>query len=271
MRKKAVFFDIDGTIWDRENYIPDSTIAAIRGLRENGHLAFLCSGRSRGYIRNPKLFDIGFDGVVSGCGTMIEYEGETIFYKKLDIELVEWTIKTVRSYGFKPILEGREYLYMDMEEFGDDLYGKKLKAEMGEDFRGINDSWGKWEISKLSCTMDGADQAGCFAQMEPYYDPLIHNSSVVEFVPKGFSKGTGIRKVCELLNMEVEDTISFGDSVNDLAMLKTAGVGVAMGNGSKEAKDAADYVTTSLYEDGIWNGCQYLNLLTPKEKKRLKN
>lgn len=71
--RKAAFFDIDGTIWDKDNRIPDSTKEAIRKIRENGSLAFLCSGRCRSYIQNPELLGIGFDGVVSGCGTMVEY------------------------------------------------------------------------------------------------------------------------------------------------------------------------------------------------------
>ncbi len=54
---------------------------------------------------------------------------------------------------------------------------------------------------------------------------MVHNSSVVEFVPKGYHKGTG------------------------------------MGNGSDVAKTAADYVTTSMEEDGIWNGCRHLKLI----------
>ena len=92
-QRKALFFDIDGTIWNMKNEIPESTVRAIRALREKGHLTFLCSGRSRAFIQEPKLFDIGFDGVISGCGTMIEYHGKTVSYKKLDVNLVEHTIR----------------------------------------------------------------------------------------------------------------------------------------------------------------------------------
>lgn len=261
MQKKAVFFDIDGTIWDRENRIPDSTISAIRRLRKLGHLAFICTGRTRGYIQNPSLLDIGFDGIVSGCGTMIEYQNQVIYYNELDKKLVEYTIETVRSHGFRPILEGSKYLYMDTEEFGDDLYGQKLKRELGEHLRSISGEWGKWEILKLSCATDNAEREKCFQILDPYYDYMIHNPYVVEMVPKGHHKGTGIKKVCEYLNLDLKDTISFGDSANDIGMLKTAGIGVAMGNGSDQAKEIADYVTTSLHEDGIWNACKHLGLL----------
>ena len=69
---KAVFFDIDGTIWDQKQRIPESAVKAIRKLRENGHYAFLCSGRTRSFIRGENLFAIGFDGIVGGCGTYVE-------------------------------------------------------------------------------------------------------------------------------------------------------------------------------------------------------
>lgn len=259
--KKAAFFDIDGTLWDIHNRVPESTVKAIRMLRKNGHLAFLCSGRSRAYIQSPKLFEIGFDGVVSGCGTMIEYAGETVFYKKLDTKLVEYTVNTVRHYGFRPILEGREYLYLDDEEFGQDSYGRKLKTEVGDHLLSVAGEWGKWEISKLTCVTDQAEWEKCYPALEKYYDCMVHNPRVIEIVPKGFHKGTGIEEVCRLLGMKIEDTFAFGDSANDIGMLRTAGTAVVMGNGSREAKAEADYVTDSLTEDGIWNACRHFGLI----------
>lgn len=260
-KRKALFFDIDGTIWNGRNEIPESTIAAIRQARKNGHLAFLNTGRCLSFIQNPDLLAIGFDGVVSGCGTMIQYRGETIFYRKIEERLVEHTVNTVRRFGFRPILEGREYLYLDEAEFGDDPYGLKLKTEMGDHLLSIAGEWGRWEISKLACAMDGGDRQGCFEALAEYYTYMVHGDTVVEMVPKGYDKGTGIGQVCRLLDMPLSQTIAFGDSANDLAMLRTAGVGVCMGNGAQVAKEAADYVTASMEEDGIWKACHHLGLL----------
>ena len=75
--RKAVFFDIDGTLWDEKMQIPQSTKEALKRLRENGHYAFLCSGRSRSNIRSPRLLELGFDGVVAACGTHIDFHKET--------------------------------------------------------------------------------------------------------------------------------------------------------------------------------------------------
>lgn len=258
---KAVFFDIDGTLWDFYNQIPVSTVTAIRELRKNGHYAFICSGRARAYIQHPDLFAIGFDGVVAGCGTHVELDGKRIYEKLIDRELAEHTVETVRRYGFRPILEGPEYLYMDDAEFGNEIYGQKLKRELGKRLMGISDHYGSWVINKLSCATNDADREGCFAALEAYYTYLIHNSAVVELVPKGHTKATGIAKMCEALGIDRTDTFAVGDSVNDLAMLEYAGTGIAMGNGSPEAKAAADYVTSDLQDDGIYRAMLQFGLI----------
>ena len=259
--KKAVFFDIDGTIWDFHNDIPESTIRAIKGLRENGHLAFLCSGRSRAFIRDRKLLDIGFDGIVSGCGTMIEYGGNTIFYYRLDNSFLAGILQLMKKCSVRPILEGKDYLYMNRGDFEDDPFAAKLISEMQEDLHYIEDDWGRWEVQKFSCATDHADREKLFFALEKDFDFMIHNEAVAEIVPKGYNKGFGIRKTCELIGIRLEDTFAFGDSINDLEMLKTAGTGIAMGNGTAVIKEAADYVTTSLKEDGIWNACRHFGLI----------
>ncbi|MCC8105137.1 MAG: Cof-type HAD-IIB family hydrolase [Clostridiales bacterium] len=258
---KALFFDIDGTLWDFKNYIPDSTREAIRALKANGHLVFLCSGRCRAYIQNPDLLSLGFDGIVSGCGTRVEYQGQQLFYKTVPSDLAVRTVETVRKFGFRPILEGAFHLYLDRSEFGQDAYGEKVIREMGDRLLPIKELWGQWEISKLSCATNNADRQSCFAALNTDYDYIVHNENVVEMVPKGFHKGIGIQKVCELLNIEPAGTFAFGDSVNDLGMFTTAGTAVAMGNGSDAAKAAADFVTDSLYDNGIYNACQHFGLI----------
>ncbi len=120
--KKALFFDIDGTIMDFNRNVPASTVRAIRELKKNGHIVFINSGRARGFIKDPKILDIGFDGIISGCGTMVEYNGDILMYKELDNELLADTVNICVEHKMRPILEGRNHLYLKYDDFKDDIY-----------------------------------------------------------------------------------------------------------------------------------------------------
>ena len=103
MGQKAIFFDIDGTLWDFRNRIPDSTRLAIDRLRQKGHLCFINSGRTRGFISHPHLLSLGFDGIVSGCGTMIEYRDRVIFRRLIEPALAVRTVDIIRKHHVRPI------------------------------------------------------------------------------------------------------------------------------------------------------------------------
>ena len=258
-----LFFDVDGTIWDYKNYIPESAIEGIKKAQRNGHKCFINTGRARAFVKDENLLNIGFDGIVSACGCMIEYNGETIYNRLISREDCERTVSVCRKYGFKPILEGPRYLYMEMDDYKDDMFGQKIVAEMGDMLLGIDDCWGNWEMNKLSvtCNSDPEITNRCYEELSDLYEYIIHTPTICEMVPKGFSKGTGIRKVCELLGADPKDTIAFGDSVNDVEMLKEAGIAVVMGRAPKEVKAIADHVTDNLEDDGIWNALKRYELL----------
>ena len=171
------------------------------------------------------------------------------------------TVDTVRSFGIRAILEGPEFLYMDYDEFKDDPYGIKVMRDLNEHRKSLSDNYGSWVISKLSCDTTGCDKHACYKLLENDYDFVEHNDVVVEMVPKGFSKGTGIRRLCELKGIDIADTIAIGDSINDIGMFETAGFSVAMGKGASKAKEAADYVTSDLHDDGIFNALTHLGLI----------
>ena len=95
MDKKIVFFDIDGTLYDLANGIPvpESTRAAISGMQKNGHLAVLCTGRTISELE-PELCEIRFDGIISGCGTYIEYREKELFYETVDNEIFRRVVES---------------------------------------------------------------------------------------------------------------------------------------------------------------------------------
>ena len=73
----------------------------------------------------------------------------------------------------------------------------------------------------------------------------------LEVIPKVINKGQGIRDICGVLGLDPSEVIAFGDASNDIPMLRSAGMGVAMGNAQEAVKAAADMVTLSNNDDGI--------------------
>ena len=258
--KKAVFFDIDGTLWDRNMTIPESTKKAIGELKEHGVYTFLNSGRARAFIQNPRLRELDFDGIVSGCGTSVNFRGKELVYHKISPELLDKTLRILKKYDMPVILEGRDFQYVDESDFAGDPFLDMLKAEIGEKLLDISGNFMRWEASKFSAVPNQNGEKA-LRELSPWYEFLVHEGRVAEGVPKGFSKATGIQAVCEYLNIARENTYAFGDSVNDLSMLRYAGYGIAMGNGSREAKEAADHVTDDIYEDGIYHDCRHFALI----------
>ncbi|KAA6320781.1 putative bifunctional phosphatase/peptidyl-prolyl cis-trans isomerase, partial [termite gut metagenome] len=74
-------------------------------------------------------------------------------------------------------------------------------------------------------------------------------------------KEKGIDEIIKYFGFSLDETMSFGDGGNDMSMLRHAAIGVAMGNAGKRVKQAADYVTTSVDDNGIMNALKYFNII----------
>ena len=260
--RKAVFFDIDGTLWNGRCEILPSTVEAIRKLRENGHLAFICSGRSRANIRNQELLDIGFDGVIASCGTHIDFHKEIVFEVLLTEKQVAHLLAVAKEHQMPLVLEGPKYIYVNNGDFPDDPYVIYLREELGEDVKVIPENPAEIFINKFSAEMLDCDLDKFAEDLGPEFHMVVHTGDkVFEVVPAGYSKATGIQKICEMFDVAQEDTYAFGDSANDLEMLQYAAHGIAMGNSDEEALLVADYVTTGVDADGIANGLKHFGLI----------
>ena len=260
--KKAVFFDIDGTLWDNRMQIPKSTVTSIKRLKENGHYAFLCSGRSRAAIQAEELLlGIGFDGILAACGTHVEYQGKLIYERNLSEKELDELFSIFQTYRLPVVLEGKHCLYADMEDFEGNVYISNLKKSLGEGFQSLSANAGNYTVNKVTGYFKDGDYEKMKEELSVNYDLIFHSTKVFEIIPKGFSKASGIQKICEYLKIRREDTYAFGDSSNDLEMLQYAGYGISMGNGTIEAKRASDYVTADIWDDGIKKGLQQFSLI----------
>ena len=82
-----------------------------------------------------------------------------------------------------------------------------------------------------------------------------------EITPNYITKAEAIRQILKMRECGREDTVAIGDGDNDIEMIRFAGTGVAMGNGSPWAKEIADYVTAPIKEDGLWKAFRHLGLV----------
>lgn len=258
---KGIFFDIDGTLWDRERRIPKSTQTALSKLHENGIYTFICSGRAPSYITDPSLLALGFDGILAGLGTYVTFGDQELVCETIAPGQLQQTLAVLKKYHMPVVLEGKTYHYLTAADFAGDPFLEVLRSELGDHLLEIGAYEMQWEVNKFSAVIGQADYQRALEELSPWYDFLVHENSVVEGVPKGFSKASGIRAVCEHLGIEQKDTYAFGDSVNDLEMLTFVAHGIAMGNGTPEAKAAADYVTDEIHKDGIYNACKHFGLI----------
>ena len=262
--RKAIFFDIDGTLWDDERRIPDSTRDALRLLKENGNYLFICSGRTRVFIPDEQLMPLGFDGVLAGCGTYGEFQGEMKFYHKIALEQIQRECEFLNGLQAAYILEGRYALYIDKERFEEEFsYYNQMQSLLGDNLLRVSGNEEKLEVSKFCVNYLKAEeyQQKLEKELASRYEIIHRDGDFMEVVPKGFNKATGIEEMCKILGIAHEDTYAFGDSTNDLDMLKYTAHSVAMGDGMQEAKDAAEYITTALWEDGIYNGLKHYGLI----------
>ena len=147
-----------------------------------------------------------------------------------------------------------------------DWFADLITAQLAGKRRPITGNEGELHFGKISAKR----RPGCSAQracelLAGDYDFIWHGGGfaggTIEMVPKGFSKATGISALCRELNISLHDTVAFGDSSNDLAMLEAAGFSVAMGNASAELAARADYRTAPWDRGGVTQALEHLSLI----------
>lgn len=263
--EKLVFLDVDGTICDMNGCIPQSTITAIRTARENGHKVFICTGRSKGEIYE-KVLNIGFDGLIGGAGAYVEMDEKVLFHECFDESVLTRLRNYFSDHQAVLVFETNKGIYIDKEDI--ETLKRIFKAGHGElkdeeeEFFGILKPVGSLaqakEVNKALFFQSSVSAEEI--QEEFKEDLMILPNSIGmfggtsgEISNKKIHKATGIQIVLEHLGKTKDAVIAIGDGPNDLEMIEFAGVGIAMGNASKELKVLADEITDSVLENGIYN------------------
>ena len=275
---KYIFFDIDGTLLDSEKGINPSTVEALKKARAKGHKVFINTGRS--YAELGTGFEqFEFDGVVCAAGAYIKIGDQVIFDKYIGEKEVDEIISILEELKIEYALEGIEFTYftepvyqgfrdrvykaiegiLDVEPNGYEPYHFMLQPAF---VRKVEDYYEeKTIIQKFLLYSRNIESNYELANKLSDDYALIIYDTFAELIHKGINKATGIDRVMEYYGANIKDSIAIGDSLNDLDMLREAGIGIAMGNAPDEVKEHADIVAPHILDDGIYKVLEELKVI----------
>ena len=264
MKSKLIFLDIDGTLTSPgSNTPPESALEAIRLAQAAGHRVFLCSGRNYDMLR--PLLAYGFDGAVASGGGYVFMGDQVLYDCPMTDEQRTRALELFAEGGVLRTIEAKDASYCDegMGEFLQQSSGgnsellrwrEALEKDLG--IRPMREYDGR-PIYKIVFMCATADQlAPAVKELEEAFYFLVQDLAGAnclngELINRKFDKGTGILRVCEALGYAPEDTVGFGDSMNDLEMIRTVGFSVCMENGSPNLKQRSDLVCPAVEDDGL--------------------
>lgn len=258
MTKKMVFFDIDGTLYNEEKKIPESTYDAIARLKEKGHEIAIATGRSPFNITDIRQ-QLGIDHYVTFNGQYVVYDGKVIYKNPLQTDALERLIAYSAKNNHPVVFLDHENMRGNVENHPhiEEAVGSlavESKVEFDPEYyrdREIYQGFLFYLDNEVVDYHEKFDQLH-FIRWHDY---------AVDILPKGGSKAKGILATVEHLGIDPNNVYAFGDGLNDIEMLTTVVNSVAMGNGHEQAKKAAKYVTKHVDEDGIAYGLEMVGLL----------
>lgn len=254
-RYRAVYLDLDGTLLDPDREIPQKAKEILCELVDRKVRVGVATGRmyrsAAPYVRairsNAPLI------IYNGARIVTPQDGRILWRTSLGAWAARLGLEAGRKAGVHINLYLGSDLYMEKEDplgreflfkenltalYTDDLTELLSKDPVKILFIGPNH-----RLLELDTMLRAeiADQASLTFSERTY----------LEMLPLGVSKGNALALACQMLKMDPADAVTFGDAPNDSAMLRLAGLGIAMGNADANVKSAARYVTGPNHLGGV--------------------
>lgn len=266
--KKLFAIDLDGTIFDREKNVTPRTIDAIKAVQDAGHEVVLCTGRCPCWVRH-KFANTSVRYVIGSNGAQIyDIAADKLLYcQTMDTEAVLDVWRNSHNVpGIMYQIACPEAIYASHQSAIALFDGADLVDTDMENFIRTHNITQFNPVSVNPQTMQGVIDdliakniiEGTSKISMPYIalwlvDPTIPvgGYTTCDLNPSNTSKGMGLTRFANILNIPMQNTVAVGDSLNDLSMFDVAGYKVAMGNSLKQIKDVADLIIATNNEDGV--------------------
>ena len=258
---KALFFDVDGTLVSFNTHtIPTSTVDALKEAKKRGVKLFIATGRPIQLLNNIPEVEHLMDGYILATGALCTYEGKVVREDLIPKAEVEALIDFCKQRSLPAVVVGREDIQLvNRNEQFEDIFRNLL-----------NVSYNKFDVPMDEVINQGVLQITPFITEaeEDIIKPQLKSCATARWHPafcdinnSSADKANGIRAIAQQLDIDISETMAFGDGGNDISMLKAAGTSVAMGNALDKVKASATYVTTSVDEDGIANALRHFGII----------
>ena len=247
--------DIDGTLITSKQKLTEATLGAVAELRKQGKFFTLSTGRPiMGVKKYVHLVSPGVP-LISYNGAMIirPDNGEIVYERELSAASAREIIRRGCEHGSVVIVWAKNRLFTSVINEHVENYSRIT----GEAINLIDDPEAVISLGVTKCIwLDSAENISRYRAelMEKPVEEADHCTStpnLLEFMSEGVSKGEGLKKICEYCGVDISEAIAAGDELNDISMIKAAGLGVAMGNAHEEVKAAAKHITLTNDEDGL--------------------
>jgi len=257
---KAVFFDIDGTLLGlKSKEIPASTIEAIQRLKQQDIRVIVSTGRS--YAHAKFLQTYGFESFITFNGSYCVAEDNEVIFKHVidpeDIQALHCHLQTMDDFPVGVMTTDDSYISHITEDVTSVFELLKLQVPQAIPFADVL----HMEMLQLNLFVDEQKEQFIIKEVFRKCESSRWCATFVDVNAKGISKRIGMEHFLDRYDISMSETMAFGDGGNDIQMLQAAGIGVAMENASNTVKQAANYVTTTTEEDGIWHALKKYELI----------
>lgn len=246
---KLIVSDLDETLLNSNKDVSDKDIEAIRSLKDVRFV--LATGRGYESITNTlkqiDQYDKKDTYSISYNGGMIteNKDNRVLFEKSFDFKDAKRIFELGKQFDvcMHVYVKGISYVYKIYEN-EKKYISKTINYKEIEDIDCLSDTpilkvlYGNEDMKYLETIRNKLN-------LEDDYEICFSANRYLEFNPKGVNKAYGIRKLCELLGIDISESIAIGDSTNDLSMIKEAGLGVAVSNAVELIKENADVILQS--------------------------